>query len=150
MIAWKYLDKQAATVSALKDFENMTCIISLTPDKIKNAEDDMATPRGNSIYDMPYARNLHSHEDMTLNSISKIDVLKERYKQSVEFMDWFKPVWYILSEEEQIILSEFYFVTGKKIDAVENLSEILFCGRSDIYRGKDKAVEHLSVLLYGY
>ena len=65
-------------------------------------------------------------------------------------MNWFKPAWDTLCEEEQIIFSEFYLVTGKKIDAVENLSDILFCGRSDVYRRKDKAVEHLSILLYGY
>ena len=55
----------------------MTCIISLTHGEIKTAEDDMASPRGSSIDDMYHARNLHSHEDKVLNSISKINVLKE-------------------------------------------------------------------------
>ena len=92
--------------------------VFLTPAGIKTAEDDMVSPIGSSVDDMPHARNLHSHEDKMLNSINKIDVPKERYKQAV--------------------------------DAVENLSDILFCGRSDVYRRKDKAVEHLTILLYGY
>ena len=41
-------------------------------------------------------------------------------------------------------------MTGKKIDAVEDISDTLFFGRSDVYRHKDKVVEHLSILLYGY
>jgi len=150
MIAWKYLDKQTATVSVLNDFENMTCIISLTPDGIKAVEDDMVSPRGSSVDDMPHARNLHSHEDKVLNSINKIDVLKERYKQALEFMNWFKPAWDTLSEEEQIILSEFYLVTGSKTGVVGNLSEKLYIDRSNVYRRKEKALEHLTVLLYGY
>lgn len=65
-------------------------------------------------------------------------------------MNWFKPAWDTLCEEEQIILSEFYLVAGSKTDAVGNVSEKLFCGRSDVYRKKEKAVEHLSILLFGY
>ena len=150
MIAWRYLDKQTATVNAMKDFENMTCIINLTPEEVKSIEEDMVSPRGSNIDDMPHVRNLHSHENMLVSSISKMDVLNQRYKQAVEFMNWFKPAWDTLCEEEQIILSEFYLVAGSKTDAVGNLSERLFVDRSNVYRRKDKAVEHLSIMLYGY
>jgi len=150
MIAWKYLDKQQATLNALRDFENMTCIINLTPDKIKSAEEDMVSPRSNNIDDMPHSRNVHSHEDKIINSICNIDVLRQRYIQAVEFMDWFKPAWDTLSQEEQIILSEFYLVSGKNTGGVESLCEILFIDRSNVYRRKDKAINHLSIMLYGY
>jgi len=150
MIAWRYLDKQTATVNAMKDFENMTCIINLTTDEVKAIEEDMVSPRGSNIDDMPHVRNLHSHENMLVSSISKMDVLSQRYKQAVEFMNWFKPAWDTLCEEERIILSEFYLVAGSKTDALGNVSEKLFCGRSDVYRKKEKAVEHLSILLFGY
>ena len=150
MIAWRYLDKQTATVNAMKDFENMTCIINLTPDEVKAIEEDMVSPRGSNIDDMPRVHNLHGPEDMLVTSISKMDVLNQRYKQAVEFMNWFKPAWDTLCEEEQIILSEFYLVAGGKTEAVDNLSERLFVDRSNVYRRKDKAVEHLSIMLYGY
>jgi len=150
MIAWKYLDKQQAAVNAMKDFENMTCMITLTPDEIKTIEEDMVSPRGSNIDDMPHVSNLLSHEDMMISSISKLDVLNQRYQQAVEFMSWFKPAWDTLCEEERIILSEFYLVNGKKTDAVGNLSERLYCGRSEVYRRKDKAVERFSALLFGY
>ena len=150
MIAWKYLDKQQAAVNAMKDFENMTCMITLTPDEIKTIEEDMVSPRGSNIDDMPHVSNLLSHEDMMISSISKLDVLNQRYQQAVEFMSWFKPAWDTLSQEERIILSEFYLVNGKKTDAVGNLSEQLFVDRSNVYRRKDKALEHLSIMLYGH
>ena len=150
MIAWKYLDKQTATVNAMKDFENMTCIINLTPDEVKNIKEDMVSPRGSNIDDMPHVRNPHGPEDMLASSINQIDILNQRYEQAVEYMNWFKPAWDSLCEEEQIILSEFYLVEGSKTKAVENLSERLFVDRSNVYRRKDKAVEHLSSMLYGY
>ena len=150
MIAWKYLDKQQAAVNAMKDFENMTCMLTLTPDEIKTIEEDMVSPRGSNIDDMPHVSNLLSHEDMMISSISKLDVLNQRYQQALEFMSWFKPAWDTLCDEEKIILSEFYLVNGKKTDAVGNLSEQLFVDRSNVYRRKDKALEHLSIMLYGH
>jgi hypothetical protein len=150
MIAWRYLDKKTATITALKDFENMTCIIQLTPDEIKAAEGDMTSPGCSSIDGLPYVRNLLSQEDRVVNSLSRMSVLNQRYIQAVEFMNWFKPAWDTLCEEEQIVLSDFYLVAGSKADLVEGLSERLQCGRSDVYRRKDKAVEQLSVLLFGY
>jgi len=92
---------------------------------------------------MPQVRNLNSHENMLVSSISKMDVLNQRYKQAVEFMNWFKPAWDTLCEEEQIILSEFYLVAGSKTDAVENISEQLHIERAQIYRRKDKALNRL-------
>jgi hypothetical protein len=149
MIAWKYLDKQTATINALKDYENMTCIISLTPDEIKATGDDMISPRSSSLDDMPRSRNLHSHEDMIINNISKMDVLNQRYKQAVEFMGWFKPAWDTLSEEEQTILSEFYLVKGSKTDALQNICERLNIEKTCAYTRRDKSLKHLSTLLYG-
>jgi len=150
MIAWKYLDKQAATIGALNDYENMTCIISLTPADIISTRDDMEQPRSSTSDGMPHSPNVHSFEDKMVSGIDKIDVLKQRYIQAVEFMKWFKPAWDTLNDEEQMILSEFYLSTGKKTDLVESLSEKLYIDRSNVYRRKEKALEHLSVLLYGY
>ena len=127
----------------------MTCIINLTSDEVKAIEEDMVSPRGSNIDDLPHVRNLHSHENMLVSNISKMDVLNQRYKQAVEFMNWFKPAWDTLCEEEQIILSEFYLVAGSKSDAVENISEQLHIERAQIYRRKDKALNRLTTFLYG-
>ena len=149
MIAWKYLDKHSATVCALKDFENMTCIINITPDEIKNANDDMTSLGSIVISDMPKVRNLHSQENKILNGISKIEVLKERYNQAVEFMDWFKPAWDSLCEEEQIILSEFYLFAGSKTDALQNVCQKLYIEKTCAYTRRDKSLNHLTAILYG-
>jgi adenylosuccinate lyase len=150
MIAWKYLDKKTATINALKDYENMTCIIHLTPEDIKTLEDSMSDPRSSASDGMPHNENPHSQEQRIINELEKIDALRQRYRQAVEFMDWFQPAWDALRNEEQMILSEMFLISGIKVDTVKNLSERLVVDRSNVYRRRDKALEHLSVLLYGY
>lgn len=129
MIKWKYLNTQTATIDAIQDFENMNCIINLT-------------------YDMSYTPNTQIHGS-TMNN-SNINGLNDKYKQAVQYMNWFKPAWDTLSEEERIILAEFYLVLGNKTDAVKNICKRLFCCRSNVYHLKDKAMVHLSILLFGY
>lgn len=64
MIAWRYLDKQTATINALKDYENMETIIEITPDEIKGIRGDMANPRSSIPDGMPHTRNIRSGENM--------------------------------------------------------------------------------------
>ena len=48
----------------------------------------MASPK----YDgMPHAHNPNAAEDRIIDGIEEIDILKERYRQAVEYMEWFKP-----------------------------------------------------------
>jgi len=37
MIAWAYLDKTAAAVAAMRDYDSMRAILNNTPDEIKEA-----------------------------------------------------------------------------------------------------------------
>ena len=124
MIKWRYLNTKTATIDAMHDFENMNCIINLTED-------------------MSHTRN-------TMMNNSNISGLNDKYKQAVEYMDWFKPAWDTLSAEEQIVLTEFYLILDNKTDSVRNICKRLFCCRSNAYHRKDKAMVHLSILLFGY
>lgn len=45
-VVWKYLDKRAGAVSALKDFGSMKFIVENTDDEIKAAYDKMSSCRG--------------------------------------------------------------------------------------------------------
>lgn len=64
-------------------------------------------------------------------------------------MEWFHPAWEALSEEEQFILKEFFVGENSKTEVVCNIGERLFLERAQVYRKKDKALAHLSLLLYG-
>ena len=89
-------------------------------------------------------------ENRILKGIEEIDVLKERYRQAVEFMEWFQPAWNTLSDEEQVVLELFYISgDGNQTDAVLAICERFYIERSSAYKKKDRALTHLAVLLYG-
>ena len=90
-IMWKYLDKRSATIAAIKDYDAMQFILSSTGDEIKRTYEKM-TGIGSPNYDgMPKACNPQAAEDRIIKNIDEIDIIKERYRQAVEYMDWFKP-----------------------------------------------------------
>ena len=92
-IMWKYLDKRSATIAAIKDYDAMQFIINSTDDEIKRTYEKM-TSVGSPKWDgMPHAHNPKAGEERMINAIAEIDILKERYRQAVEYMEWFKPAW---------------------------------------------------------
>ena len=77
-------------------------------------------------------------------------VLKERYRQAVEYMDWFKPAWMALSEDERYVLQTFYWNEDERqTDAVYDICDHFNIERSSAYNKKNRAVQHLALLLYG-
>ena len=149
MIAWRYLDKQQATLNALSDYRNMETIIEITPVEIKDIKEDMTGPSSSVPDGMPHSRNIRSGENLVCNSIDQCDVLHNRYLQAVEFMSWFTPAWLELSEEERLLLETFYMGEDNKTTAVENINEQLHIERAQIYRRKEKALNRLTIFLYG-
>lgn len=63
---------------------------------------------------------------------------------------WFQPAWEALSEEERFVLQEFYLnVEHKQTEAVLNICERFNIERSSAYNKKNRALQHLALLLYG-
>jgi DNA-directed RNA polymerase specialized sigma subunit len=91
-----------------------------------------------------------SDQARIVETLDAISVMDERYNSAVDYMNWFVPAWNALSEAERVILSEFYQSENVSRNVlISNLSCELFIERSQIYRLRDKALERLSVLLYG-
>ncbi len=90
-IVWKYLDKRSAAVDALKDYSNMKFIIDHTDEEIKSTYEKMSGVSSPQFDGMPHSHNPHAAEDRMVKGIEEIDVLKERYRQAVEYMAWFLP-----------------------------------------------------------
>ena len=57
---------------------------------------------------MPRSHNPQASEERIVKGIEEIDVLKERYRQAVEYMAWFVPAWKELTEDERYVLEAFY------------------------------------------
>ncbi|WP_418811950.1 hypothetical protein [Phascolarctobacterium faecium] len=148
-VIWKYLDKRSAAVDALKDYDSMAFIIANTSNEIKNTRDDMGSIRSPQFDGMPRTHNPQAGEERILKNIEEIDILQERYRQAVEYMEWFKPAWEELSSEERYVLETFYRDEGGQTGAVYEICSQLNVERSTAYNRKNRALAKLAVLLYG-
>ena len=147
-IAWIYLDKKAAAVDALKDYASMEYIIQYHQDLMDEARLKLTSLRSSTPSGMPHHPNPQAAESQLASSLDEIDVLKERYRRALEYMEWFRPAWEALTEEEQFVLSEFYLGEEQK-DSVGNICERFQIERSSAYNRKNRALTRLTLLLYG-
>lgn len=149
-IVWQYLDKRAAAINVLKDYSSMKYIIEHTDEDIATLNEEMSSPASPVINGMPSTHDPKAGEKRLIACINEIDVLKERYRQALEYMDWFQPAWDALTEDEQYVLKEFYLDDEQKqIDAVYNICDHFNIERSSAYNKKNRALQHLALLLYG-
>lgn len=148
-VIWKYLDKKSAAVSALKDFSSMQFIIDHTDDEIKEAYRKMSGIGGPQLDGMPHRRDPQAGEERIIKGIDEINVLKERYRQAVEYMAWFKPAWEELTEEERYVLETFYADEESRTGAVYDICDRFHIERSSAYNKKNRALWKLVTLLYG-
>lgn len=148
-IIWKYLDKRSAVVDALKDYSSMRFIIDHTDDEIKAAYEKMSGVSSPQFDGMPHSHNLQAVEDRIIKGIEEIDVLKERYRQAVEYMAWFRPAWEELSEDERYVLETFYSDVDSQTNAVYDICDHFGIERSSAYNKKNRALGKLVTLLYG-
>ena len=149
-IIWKYLDKRSATIAAIKDYDAMQFIINSTDDEIKQTYEKMASIPSPQWDGMPRVHNPNATEDRILSGIEEIDILKERYRQAVEYMEWFKPAWEQLSDEERYCLETFYGDENTYgSNAAYYIAEFLKVEQATAYKRKNRALDRLTVLLFG-
>ena len=149
-IIWKYLDKRSAVVDALKDYNSMKFIIEHTDDEIRAAYEKMGGVSSPQSDGMPYTRNPHAVEDRMVKGIEEIDVLRERYRQAVEYMAWFLPAWEELSEDDRYVLETFYSEdNGYGSGSADDIADYFGIERASAYRRKNRALAKLATLLFG-
>jgi len=93
-------------------------------------------------------RNPQAGTDKLVAQLDKIDILRERYSQALEYMSWFEPAWSSLTDTEQHILAEFYMGNDQKSGATYRLMNELNYSESHIERLRAAALNHLRSLLY--
>lgn len=149
-IIWKYLDKRSAAVDALKDFSSMRFIIEHTDDEIKEAYQKMGGVSSLLFDGMPHSHNPQAVEDRIIKGIEEIDVLKERYRQAMEYMEWFRPAWEELTEDERYVLETFYGEGNEYgSSTIYQIAEHFHIEQSSAYNKKNRALHHLTILLFG-
>ena len=150
-IIWQYLNKKEAAISAMKDYYSMQYIIDHTDEEIASVSDRMNSLGSPSFSDTPRSGfNPQGSENRIIKAIDQIDVLKERYRQAKEYMEWFQPAWMALSEDERYVLQKFYWCEDERqTDAVYDICDYFHIERSSAYNKKNRAVQHLALLLFG-
>ena len=149
-IIWKYLDKRSAAVDALKDYGSMKFIIGHTDEEIKSAYEKMGGVSSPQLDGMPRSHNPQASEDRIVKGIEEIDVLKERYRQALEYMAWFLPAWEELTEDERYVLQTFYGEDNQYgASAIYDICDHFGVERSSAYNRKNRALSHLVTLLFG-
>lgn len=149
-IIWQYLDKRGAAINALKDYNSMAYIIDHTDEEIANIHDDMTSIGSPAFSDMPSnISNPQSGEIRLTAAIDEIDVLRERYRQAKEYMEWFQPAWDTLSEDERFVLERFYWEDDERYDALSEICDRFSIERTSAYKKKNRAVAKLALLLFG-
>ena len=148
-VMWKYLDKRNAAIQVLEDFGDMQFIIENTPEELRMAQEKMISLGGMNMDGLPHSHNPKVGEDRIIEGIEKVDILKERYRQAVEYMAWFKPAWEKLDEDERFILETFFQENDYGADAIGVISSHFNIERNSAYKKKNRALDHLVLLLYG-
>lgn len=127
----------------------MRFIINNTPQEIKDAYEKMASPRKPKLSGMPSVQNPQAGTDKLAEQIDKLDILRERYSQAIEYMAWFEPAWASLTDTEQYILTEFHLNGNQKSGATYRLMDGLSYSESRVERLRSRALSQLRCLLYG-
>ncbi len=147
-ISWSFLDKQKATISAIQAYPSMDFIIRHTDEDILVVRTKMEGVGSPNLDGLPHAHNPKAAEDRMVNCIEEIDTLKERYRQAVEYMNWFKPAWDQLAEDDRYVL-ETFFMGDDENGAGDEIADHFQIERASAYRKRRRAVERLTSLLYG-
>ena len=146
-ISWNFLDKRKATIDAIESYDDMAFIIDHTDEDIEEARQKMLGVGSSGSDGLPHAHDPKAGEERLVDALDEIDLMKERYRQAVEYMAWFKPAWGKLTEEERFCLEAFYMGDGEA--TADEVAEYFKIDRSSAYRKKNRAVERLTALLYG-
>lgn len=149
MIQEKFVDWHRATVNAIRAYQDMDYILSTSSDLASDLEDRLTKPGGSNVDRQPVSGGGSRTEDSWAYCIDQLDTLESKRKKAQEYMDWFRPAWGRLTEEERIVLEEHYMIQRIGGRWMESAANRLHIERSSVYRLNDAAVDRLSSLLYG-
>lgn len=138
------------TKKAITTYEAMKFVVANTPIKIREVDIEMTAIHSPVIDGMPKIHNNNAHEEKLMHAIELKDIFIERYYAATTFIDWFEPCWLHLSEEDQLILTEFFLGSAQEKEiAVYTVMDKCHVGKTAAYGKKNAALKHLALLLFG-
>lgn len=145
----KYLDTRKAAIAALQDYAAMDNIIETTDEQIKRTYADATSPASPRLDGTPPSGDLHAGEARIAATLDRIDIYRARYKQAVQYMDWFLPAWELLSDDDRFVLEAFFLADGTREDSIDHVCSHFYVERDTAYRKKNRALDRFATALYG-
>ena len=89
-------------------------------------------------------------EHRLIHGINQVTKLNERYQQARLYFKWFEPAWKELSKDERFVLDACYRAPNQSMnEGLTLLMDKYFIAKTTAYNRKNKALDHLTLLLYG-
>ena len=147
----KYLDTRKAAIAALQDFHLMEATAGENTDATaRQLRDDLTSPASPRLDGMPHNPNPHAGEHRIAATLDRINLLQERKRQAMEYLDWFLPAWGLLSEDDRFVLEAFFLGDGSQEDAVNQICDHFYVERTTAHQKKSRALSRLATALYGH
>lgn len=150
-ITWKYVDRRAAAVNALRDFATMEAIVEGADEEVRRMDEVVSAADSSRLGGVPYSGlNSHAGEDRLVAQFERIDNRQRRYLQAKDYMDWFLPAWAALTDDERWLLEVCYLGEDTtQTDAIIQICDRFHIERSSAYNKKNRALNRFATLLYG-
>lgn len=147
----RYFDKEKAAIKALQDYPMMQAVLESAPQALRETATrqlKQATPHTNQ-----QTRTTTTIPDPTGNQAAKMidreTMLKNRYQQAADYMEWFLPVWAALTKQERDLLEAAYLNDTPTGQSIHQTAQATGKNPRTLYRAKSQAVKRLAYGLYG-
>lgn len=138
-------DLEAA--SKLREYTARKSALRNLPYEIKRLEDEYGRIRSAATDGTPVRGGGNAREDMLLSNICLREELTKQLADTQAWIEIIDRALAALTDDERLVLDRFYINPHK--GSVDRLCDELSLERAGVYKRKDKALRHFTVVLYG-
>lgn len=144
----KYLDKKKATKEALRDYRAMKFTVEHMDARIDHVMDDVMNITSPVITGTIRIKNPNANENRIINALNNEAILKNHLHDAREFIDTIDAALEALPYEDRMIL-KLYYIDEDSDNPIDKICDRFFVERSSAYKRIERAVDRLSVYIYG-
>lgn len=134
-------------IAKLRDYSARKAALVNIPDEIARLEADCGRIRSATTDATPVQGGGSTREDMMLSNICLRQELEKRLADTKVWLAIMDAALEELADDERLVLDRFYINPHK--GSVDRLCEELCIEKAGVYKRKDKALRHFTVILYG-
>lgn len=131
----------------LREYTARKAAIVSLPLEIKRLEADCGRIRSASADGTPVHGGGSTREDMLLSNICLREELTKQLADTQAWLEIVDRALAALTDDERLVLDRFYINPHK--GSVDRLCDELSLERAGVYKRKDKALRHFTIVLYG-